>query len=193
MNLVACGTLLSTRIGCTVITSPERTPLSTAAGTVLDMARAYSEDGDSFCASGDSVNALAGYWYGFGWLHFGCAYGFLTMPRMDMNCCPFEEQCERLPATFTQKLTEKTTRYAHLLDIARGSIVPAPDPATSAHDFSCRIIVIVGCYASQGTYYQKAGFLEDALACFSYGHGWLDAAVRSGLFRITRERSLFTV
>jgi hypothetical protein len=193
MNLVTCGTLLSSQIGCTVIASPEKTPLAIAAGTVLGMARAYSEDGDTFCAAGDCVNALAGYWYGFGWLHFGGAYGLFATPRTGMDYCPFQGPCERLPLTFTPKLTEKTTRYAHLLDTARASVVPAPDPATSAHDFSCRVLVIVGCYASQGTYFQKAGFFEDALTCFSYGHGWLDAAVRSGLFCITRERSLFTV
>jgi uncharacterized protein len=193
MNLVACGTLLSTRIGCTVIASPEKTPLAIAAGTVLGMARAYSVDGGTFCAAGDYVNALAAYWYGFGWLHFGSAYGLFATPSVGMNCCPFQGSCERLPSTFTPKLIEKTARYAHLLDTARASIVPAPDPATSAHDFSCRILVIVGCYALQGRQFQKAGVFEDALTCFSYGHGWLDAAVRSGLFRITRERSLFTV
>ncbi len=193
MNLVDCGKLLSTGIESTIIGSPEKTPLALAAGTVLGMARAYSKDGDTFYATGDRVNALASYWYGFGWLHFGCAYGFLAVPGTDMNCCPFQGPCDRLPATFTLKLAEKTTRYARLLDTARTSIVPAPDPATSAHDFCCRVLVIVGCYASQGIYYQKAGYFEDALSCFSYGHGWLDAAVRSGLFRITRERALFTV
>ncbi len=193
MNLVACGKLLATRIDSSVIASPEKTPLAIAAGTVLGMARAYSEDGDTFRAAGDCVNALAGYWYGFGWLHFGGAYGLLADPGTGINCCPFQGPCERLPVSFTPKLTEKTTRYARMLDTARSSIVPAPDPATTAHDFSCRVLVIVGCYTSQGIYYQKKGFFEDALACFSYGHGWLDAAVRSGLFRITRERALFTV
>jgi uncharacterized protein len=193
MNLIDCGILLSTLVGHTVIVCAEKTPLCTAAGTVLGMACAYSKDGDTFYAAGDRVNALASYWYGFGWLHFGCAYGLLNTPGNGVNCCPFQGQCERLLVTYTPKLAEKTARYARLLDTARASIAPAPDPATNAHDFSCQILVIVGCYSSQGTAYQKAGFVEDALACFSYGHGWLDAAVRSGLFRITRERDLFTV
>jgi hypothetical protein len=34
---------------------------------------------------------------------------------------------------------------------------------------------------------------EDALACFSYGHGWLDAAIRAGLIRITGNREIFAV
>jgi len=193
MNLVDCGKLLSAGIESTVIASPEKTPLALAAGTVLGMARAYSKDGDTFYAAGDRVNALASYWYGFGWLHFGYAYGLFAMLGIDMNCCPFKGTCEKLPATFAVKLTEKTTRYSRLLETARTSIVPAPDPATSAHEFCCRVLVIVGCYASQGIYYQKTGYCEGALSCFSYGHGWLDAAVRSGLFRITRERALFTV
>lgn len=117
MTLVDCGKLLSTGVERLVIASPEKTPLALAAGTVLGMARAYAKDGDTFYAAGDYVNALASYWYGFGWLHFGCAYGFLALPGIDKNCCPFQGPCEKLPAAFTVKLTEKTTRYAHLLDL----------------------------------------------------------------------------
>ena len=35
--------------------------------------------------------------------------------------------------------------------------------------------------------------MEDALASFSYGHGWLDAGVTAGFFHILAERDLFTV
>ena len=193
MNIAACGTLLSALAGQTVITISEKTPLNRAAGTVMGMARAYSADGNTFYAAGDFVNALAGYWYGFGWLHFGCAFGLFSTPHSGMNSCPFQGSSEKLPPNLAPKLAEKTTRYARLLDTARTSVVPAPVPATSAHDFACRILVIVACYAAQGNYYQKQGLDEDALACFSYGHGWLDAGVRCGLFRITGERVLFTV
>ena len=193
MKIAACGSRLSEQIRCTVITVPERTPLYSTSSTVMGMARAYSEDGAAFYTAGDLVNALAGYWYGFGWLHFGCAFGLFSTPGSGMNSCPFVGRCERLPVNLTPKLTEKTTRYARLLDTARASVVPAPDPETSAHDFASRLIVIVACYATQGTHYQKENSLEDALACFSYGHGWLDAGVRAGLFRITRNRDLFTV
>jgi hypothetical protein len=44
-----------------------------------------------------------------------------------------------------------------------------------------------------GVYLKKNGELEDALAHFSYGHGWLDAGVTAGFFRIMTERDLFPV
>lgn len=193
MKIAACGSLLSAQIRCTVITVPERTPLYSTSSIVMGMARAYSDDGNTFYAAGDLVNALAGFWYGFGWLHFGCAFGLFSTPGSGMNSCPFVGRCERLPANLAPKLIEKTSRYARLLETARSSVVTAPDPETSAHDFASRLLVIVASYATQGTYYQQEGLHEDALACFSYGHGWLDAGVRAGLFRITRNRDLFTV
>lgn len=193
MNLTDCGTLLATLVDRTVIASPEKTPLSTTGGTILVMARAYAEDGKTFSTTGDLVNALAGYYYGFGWLHFGWVCGLLEKPETALDCCPFQGQCERLPATCAPKLSEKTARYARLLDTARAAVVPAADPATNMHDFSCRILAIAGCYITQGVNYQRAGVFEDSLACYSYGHGWLDAAVRSGLFRIAGHRELFTV
>jgi hypothetical protein len=48
-------------------------------------------------------------------------------------------------------------------------------------------------YARRGNYFLKSGSLEDALASFSYGHGWLDAGVTAGFFHILAERDLFTV
>ncbi|HNB03435.1 MAG TPA: DUF357 domain-containing protein, partial [Methanoregulaceae archaeon] len=35
--------------------------------------------------------------------------------------------------------------------------------------------------------------LAGALAAYSYGFAWLDAGVRFGLFRILRNRELFTI
>jgi hypothetical protein len=61
------------------------------------------------------------------------------------------------------------------------------------HNAAKTILLITAVYAGQGTRYLVQGKAESALACFSYGHGWLDAAVRAGLFRITAERELFTV
>jgi hypothetical protein len=37
------------------------------------------------------------------------------------------------------------------------------------------------------------GRQEEALACFSYGHGWLDCGVETGLFSICANREMFTV
>jgi hypothetical protein len=98
-----------------------------------------------------------------------------------------------LEPPFRQKLEEKASRYAHLLDIARTSVRCAPDPATTSYDFSRRVLCIAGVYAKRGDFLAKTGNLEEALASFSYGHGWLDAGVTCGFFRIMEQRDLFTV
>ena len=38
---------------------------------IMEMARAYRDDGDHFADEGDLVNALAAYSYGYGWLDAG--------------------------------------------------------------------------------------------------------------------------
>ena len=53
------------------------------------MARAYADDGSVFFQEGDLVNALAAYYYGSGWLHFGLAYGLFTLPDRKPAACPF--------------------------------------------------------------------------------------------------------
>ena len=146
------------------------------------MARAYESDGIRFFESGDPVNALASFYYGFGWLHFGLSSGLLSVTSPTV--CPFKEPLEMLQLPFRAKLEEKASRYAHLLEIARKSVKCAPDPATTSHDFAQRILCIAGVYARRGVCLERSGNHEDALASFSYGHGWLDAGVTSGFFRI---------
>jgi hypothetical protein len=155
------------------------------------MARAYESDGRGFSASDDRVNALASAWYGFGWLHFGMAYGLLkgSVPAG----CPFTSRCEPLPPQFRERLHEKTGRYGHLLDTARHAVRPAPEAGTAANDFAGRVLCIASAYAESGNRCQVTGAMEDALARFSYAHGWLDAGVTAGLFLITAHRDLFTV
>jgi hypothetical protein len=155
------------------------------------MARAYESDGITFFVSGDPVNALASFYYGFGWLHFGLSSGLLSITPSPL--CPFREPQEILQPPFRAKLEEKTYRYAHLLDTALSSVKCAPDPATTSHGFAERIHSVAVVYARRGDYLLKSGSREDALASFSYGHGWLDAGVTAGFFRIMAERDLFTV
>ena len=155
------------------------------------MARAYESDGRTFFVSDDLVNALACAWYGSGWLHFGITYGLLEM-SMPAGC-PFLSPCESLPPSFAQNLEEKTRRYQRLLDTARASVECTGETATANYGFSEKVLFIAALYAAQGAGYLMDGTYEDALACFSYGHGWLDAGVTSGLFIITGHHDLFTV
>lgn len=191
MRTEDCFALLSMVLDAVSVAVPEKTGLWGSAGSVLTMAKAYESDGRTFAASDDRVNALASAWYGFGWLHFGITYGLLksTVPAG----CPFLSPCEPLPPQFRDRLLEKTGRYAHLLDTARHAVRPAPAAGTAAGDFADRILLIASAYAGSGNLCHTTGAHEDALARFSYAHGWLDAGVTAGLFTITDHHDLFTV
>jgi hypothetical protein len=191
MKTEDCLALLGTVLDAASVAVPEKSGLSGSAGSVLVMARAYESDGRTFFTSDDRVNALASAWYGFGWLHFGVSYGLLeiTVPAG----CPFVSPCKSLPPRFRDPLLEKTCRYANLLDTARHAVRPAPEAGTAAGDFADRVLLIVSAYAGSGNLCHATGVHEDALARFSYAHGWLDAGVTAGLFVITDHRDLFTV
>ena len=191
MKITECLDHFSEDLAGTSIAVPEKTTLFRTATSVLGMAQAYESDGRTFLASGDTVNALASFWYGLGWLHFGYTYGLLVTPGR--SPCPFASPFETLPVAYRKRLVEKTERYDRLLNLARSSVVPASAAETAAYDVAERILCIADAYSRAGEWVMKEGRWEDALSCFSYGHGWLDAAVTSGLFRIVAEHDLFTV
>ncbi|ABS56583.1 hypothetical protein Mboo_2069 [Methanoregula boonei 6A8] len=191
MLIAGCGSLLSRELEETRIPQSPETPLFALAITAQEMARAYAEDGATFFSRDDPVNALAAYYYGFGWLHFGIAYGLLS--RSGKPACPFDGQHETLPLSQTARLDEKVQRYARLLDTACASVVPAPEPETAAGAFARKVIVIGTSYARGGRSSLAAGEREAALARFSYGHGWVDAGARAGLLALTGNREIFTV
>ena len=91
------------------------------------------------------------------------------------------------------RLPEKTARYRVLLSRACISLVPASETDTCTRSFSEKILVIAGIFYAQGILWEESGDRDSALAAYSYGFGWLDAGVRSGLFRITGNRELFTI
>lgn len=191
MSIAGCRIPLISVISTASVSAPKNTHYNKIAAMVLEMARAYECDGSRFLGSGDPVNALASYYYAFGWLHFGGSSGLLTITHSAL--CPFTENLETLKGPSRIQLEEKTSRYAHLLDSARSQVRCAPDPATTSYDFAERILCISGIYASRGKELVQSGKLEDALASFCYGHGWLDACVTCGFFQIAAERDLFTV
>jgi hypothetical protein len=193
MLIAACGELLSRELDATTVVPHEGTPLGATADTVRGMARAYADDGATFFAGGDLVNTLAAYYYGSGWLHFGLAYGLLSLPENKTATCPFTGPAETLPPALFGKLDEKTRRYARLLDTACASVKSAPEPETTSGIFARRVLAIGTCYARGGQVSLAAGDREMALARFSYGHAWLDAGVRSGLLGLTGNREIFTI
>jgi hypothetical protein len=191
MNITDARDLFTEALAATRISAPDGTHLGKVAAAVMEMSHAYESDGITFFTSGDPVNSLASFYYGFGWLHFGTASGLLFSTRSAI--CPFRESQEPLRTPFRTQLEEKTCRYAYLLDCARRSVRCAPDPATTSYDFARRILCVAGVYARRGGYLVTSGSYEDALAGFSYGHGWLDAGVTAGFFCIEAERDLFCV
>ena len=176
--------------GSAAIAAPDRTGLFDTAKDNLGMVAAYLCDGDMFHSSGDAVNALAAFSYALGWLHCGAACGLFMIQDA---ACPFREPQERLPGALLDKLAEKTCRYNRLLATAAGAVSPAAEAGTVPCRTAARVHLVVTFYAGQGGRFLSQNRTEDALACFSYGHGWLDAGVRAGLFGITASRDLFTV
>jgi uncharacterized protein len=193
MLIAACGELLSRELDAITVVPDEGTPLGAIAKTVRGMARAYADDGATFFSGGDRVNALAAYYYGSGWLHFGLAYGLLSFHGRKHTACPFAGPTEKLPPALSGKLDEKTRRYARLLETACASVIVAPEPETTGGMFARRILAVGTCYARGGQLSLAAGDEESALACFSYGHGWLDAGARVGLLALTGNREIFTI
>lgn len=192
MKIEKCRDVLAAALACTVSAAQLHTPLEREACAVKEMAEAYQKDGTTFYKTGDLVNALAAFWYGAGWLHFGISSGLLICKSGNQSCF-FTGTSEKLPLVLAEKLGEKTQRYERLLNTARSSVVCAAEPETVSNEFSTTVLFISSLYAAQGSRFSKAGADEDALACFSYGHGWLDAAVTCGYFRITAHRDIFTV
>ena len=84
-------------------------------------------------------------------------------------------------------LIEKTARYQRLLREALDDAkkVKGMDPMLDhiADDF----YNMAGSYYNDGTHFLDNGDRVNALVCFSYGHAWLDAGVRLGIFEVTKK------
>jgi hypothetical protein len=156
------------------------------------MAKAYEEDGKTFLSRNDPVNALAAFLYGLGWLHCGFAAGLLRFSK-DRPGCPFVGTFGKVPPSENGKLEEKSTRYARLLTTAIAAVSPSPDRSVPAHGFAQQVRFIAGVYLAEGNRLAAAGDRAAGLACYSYGHGWLDCGVEAGLFCIHANREIFTV
>ncbi|WOF16532.1 DUF357 domain-containing protein [Methanoplanus sp. FWC-SCC4] len=174
----------------TQITPKKDTPYYKLAGEILEMALAYRDDGITFLNSGDRVNAHAAFCYGFGWLDFGIGSGLINgnIPK-----CRIPVFSEDMPKHLTDHLSEKTTRYFRMLTEACDSVESSPDKESPLHSFTEKIYALSMDSVFLGDAYLKKDEKVNALAHFSYGYGWLDAAVRAGLFKITDKRELFTV
>lgn len=94
--------------------------------------------------------------------------------------------------TIPAVLDEKVNRYETLLQRALSSFEVAAQEKSHlwkvAEDFS----TMAKAYYDDGRFFLEQGDKVNALACFSYGHAWLDAGVKLGVFKASDE-NLFTI
>jgi len=90
-------------------------------------------------------------------------------------------------------LDEKTDRYENLLAQALDATEVAPPADTPMGEAAAECLEMAESYLRDGRHFRDDGDPVNALASFSYGHAWLDAGARVGLFDVPREGHLFTV
>ncbi|WP_254863673.1 DUF357 domain-containing protein [Halovivax gelatinilyticus] len=91
------------------------------------------------------------------------------------------------------ELAEKTDRYENLLADAVAEAEIAAQPGTPLADAAEECFEMATSYLEDGRHFREEDDLVNALASFSYGHAWLDAGARVGLFSVPTEGHLFTV
>ena len=187
MTFEAALEALDRRLAGTTPSLPGGALLCPVVDDCLEMVRAYRADAATFAARGDPVNALASIAYAAGWLDATVAFGFATGER---GRCP--APVGMVPPERADHLEEKTGRYAVMLEGAVAAARPAPDPASPARAAAEAVLRVAGCCSGLGRAWIGRD-RETALALLSYGYGWLDAGVRTGLVAIVRNRSLFAV
>lgn len=185
----SCNELLARLSGATILPLPGS--IAHREGEeVMEMARAYCRDAGTFSRHSDPVNELAACWYALAWLDCGECLGIVSTTFPGRAWPPVSPE---IGPESTEKLEEKTIRYQRLITEACNGLERAGEKETVPGDAADRIQAVGRLFLTWGGEFIRAGRMDAALACFSYGHGWLDCGVRTGLFRITGARELFTV
>jgi hypothetical protein len=172
------------------IPAPPESLLGLAGGEILGMARCYLADGSCFKGNDDPVNTVASFAYAAGWLDTGAYLGIFASGQLCRDLLSDEGS---VSDRFHNQLTEKACRYQRLLQHAIASSEPGSEAGIQWYEGGERVITVASAYSTGGGLFIRMERFEDALACFSYGHGWLDAAIRVGLIRITGNRDIFAV
>ena len=90
-------------------------------------------------------------------------------------------------------LEEKTDRYEALLSRALEEAEIAPQKGTPLHEAALDYREMARSYLEDGRHFRDLDDPVNALAAFSYGHGWMDAGARIGVFDVPADGHLFTV
>ncbi len=89
-------------------------------------------------------------------------------------------------------LNEKTDRYEKLLSAALDAAEIAPEEGTPLYEAALEFREMARSYLEDGRHFRTQDDPVNALAAFSYGHGWMDAGARIGIFEVPSEGELFT-
>ena len=81
-------------------------------------------------------------------------------------------------------LDEKTSRYEALLAEALESAEPTPAEGTPLASAATEFADMARSYLEDGRHFAAEDDRVNALAAYSYGHAWLDAGARLGLFEV---------
>jgi hypothetical protein len=89
------------------------------------------------------------------------------------------KRLKRLLVLKMSQIVDKVALYETMLRIAleRAEIV-------INKKYSDDFLTMARSYYEDGVYFRTSGDLVNALVCFSYGHGWLDAGVRVGALKV---------
>lgn len=90
-------------------------------------------------------------------------------------------------------LNEKTDRYESLLAAALDAASTSPPPDTPMGAVAAEFEEMARSYLEDGRHFRANEDPVNALAAFSYGHAWLDAGARLGVFSVPEGTDLFTV
>lgn len=89
-------------------------------------------------------------------------------------------------------LEEKVMKYEELLKKALKAFEVAPQENSHLRKVADDFSNMAGSYHDDGVDFIEEGDMVNALVCFSYGHAWLDAGVKLGVFKVSDE-ALFTI
>ncbi|PPA80526.1 MAG: hypothetical protein C00003105_02275 [ANME-2 cluster archaeon HR1] len=84
-------------------------------------------------------------------------------------------------------LNEKTNRYMLMLQRALGNVTIATGERSYLNTIAKDYLNMARSYYNDGVHFMKNDDYVNALACFSYGHAWLDAGARLGVFAVEDE------
>jgi hypothetical protein len=90
------------------------------------------------------------------------------------------------------ELAEKTDRYEALLAEALAEARIAVPEGTPLRATAEEYREMAESYLEDGRHFREKADPVNALAAFAYGHAWLDAGARMGVFEVPTEGGLFT-